>query len=89
MDTQRTTLGNIGTEDRRRTSSRNESNCPNLRVYTDIFTGLVAHRFLDVTNLNQVDTDEVRRISEFALLSSNILVDTWDRYTREQQSRAA
>lgn len=95
MDTNQQTLASII-----RTPSQNRGQEDDLsrnvvfNTYLNVYAVNLVHRFPDVSDLERIDYNSIKRIAEFCFAASSVALDVWSetgerRTTATRQSRAA
>lgn len=84
MENQRQTLGSVISQPGKQTEGQQDA--PSFNTYLTVLSINLAHRF-DVTDINSIDLDQVRRVAEFSVVCSNIAVETWNTLNSVQSQR--
>jgi hypothetical protein len=59
----------------------------NVSNYLTVLSINLIHRFPDVTDLNCIEYEQIRRISEFSYACTRVALETWNEITLRSQGR--
>ncbi len=89
------TLGNVVNQSQKQSQGQDQGfSTQSFNTYLTVFSINLSLRFQDVTDLNAIDYQSVRRIAEFSAACSSIALEVWDELStdvqkRQRQTRAA